>query len=851
MARAGGRAGKVLSSGRLSLPVRPATCKKRAAVRKSSATSVDSGYSLCSSDSDDQVLVINRGLDRCAALLHDILECDAREDPHRIPTTKGNARSSTVKAKKTVVRKPATASHVYKEKGSLRRTFPPRQSNSEVQRPCVSSPPLVMPSQNLDQVSTQMQHLNRASSALVYSAPAPGPEASALYNHRLPTSTPTLSPQHPAHPQSSSNQDVLQTLPPGGSHLPSMPAFLVPGNIQAPPPHNPTVATGYQETHQANLLSQLDNYKSLIRDSDLLQCVAAHLAQLQQSESRLQNQTAVYTAESDRERTQTESDDTSGEEDEAAAAASVREISCQTSFTKHKKSPEKTEKKIKTVKYLLGEIKSLVADQGNREAMHLVAELEHSMSLLPVVSGNTNVHAEIALALQPLRSENAQLRRRLRIVNQQLRDRERVARTDEQNSEVTALQSMNETLQHQLNESQKGLEALQNKNQELLKVMAIQEEESRLAAQTIQEREQEILNLKQQKDLTSADMKKEVDEAVGKMKVVQFKLEASEKENQILGITLRQHDTEITRLRELTRTLQAGMAKLLCNLGKDTSKPKLGSSLTQAALGSYERQVQSEQCPASNSILNYLKRLETDQVFTATDSLYSGNPLPPTSGQVSCGKDVNSDQSDDCMISNARVPKSAYPPASPYSPLKRKEDLGSELGYVTSDEHRTDETLYLPLVSSPCKSDCSQRRMCTPPKVNSSDRDLDSRWQNDNHNGLCSSEKNLGVPIDSQYTAHISGTTSEADQQDSRLEGPHLRIPCQSYPPPVLQQLRSLQLGDNPPTDRSMFESKPDWSLCSFSTFTSHDEQDFRNGLAALDANIAKLQRSLQGGTAK
>lgn len=52
---------------------------------------------------------------------------------------------------------------------------------------------------------------------------------------------------------------------------------------------------------------------------------------------------------------------------------------------------------------------SLSADDG--EAQRLITELEHSVSLLPAVVGSANVHAEIALALQPLRSENAQLRR--------------------------------------------------------------------------------------------------------------------------------------------------------------------------------------------------------------------------------------------------------------------------------------------------------------------------------------------------------------------------------------------------------------------------------------------------------
>lgn len=41
----------------------------------------------------------------------------------------------------------------------------------------------------------------------------------------------------------------------------------------------------------------------------------------------------------------------------------------------------------------------------------MITELEACISLLPAVSGNTNIQVEIALAMQPLRSENAQLRR--------------------------------------------------------------------------------------------------------------------------------------------------------------------------------------------------------------------------------------------------------------------------------------------------------------------------------------------------------------------------------------------------------------------------------------------------------
>lgn len=45
------------------------------------------------------------------------------------------------------------------------------------------------------------------------------------------------------------------------------------------------------------------------------------------------------------------------------------------------------------------------------EIQRLITELEACISLLPVTSGNTDIQVEIALAMQPLRSENAQLRR--------------------------------------------------------------------------------------------------------------------------------------------------------------------------------------------------------------------------------------------------------------------------------------------------------------------------------------------------------------------------------------------------------------------------------------------------------
>lgn len=73
-----------------------------------------------------------------------------------------------------------------------------------------------------------------------------------------------------------------------------------------------------------------------------------------------------------------------------------------------------TAEKVRIAKCLLGELKALVAEQEDSEVQRLVTEVEACIFGLSAASGHTNIDLEIALALQPLRSENAQLRRQLR-----------------------------------------------------------------------------------------------------------------------------------------------------------------------------------------------------------------------------------------------------------------------------------------------------------------------------------------------------------------------------------------------------------------------------------------------------
>ncbi|XP_073929407.1 coiled-coil domain-containing protein 14 isoform X3 [Castor canadensis] len=223
------------------------------------------------------------------------------------------------------------------------------------------------------------------------------------------------------------------------------------------------------------------------------------------------------------------------------------------------KNVNQNAEKVRTIKYLLGELKALVSEQEDSEILRLVTELETCLSGLPVVNGNTDTQVEIALAIQSLRSENVHLRRQLRILNQQLREQEKTLKasgTMKCNLELFSLQSLNMSLQNQLEESLKSQELLQSKNEELLKVIENQKDENKKFTSIFKDKDQTLLDNKQQFDIKMTRVKIELEDALVNVKNSQFKLETAEKENQILGITLRQRDAEVARLRELTRELQ-------------------------------------------------------------------------------------------------------------------------------------------------------------------------------------------------------------------------------------------------------------------------------------------------------
>ncbi|NXC26655.1 CCD14 protein, partial [Campylorhamphus procurvoides] len=926
---------QALSSGRLSGPVKLTNGRKQFGLRKGRYSDVE----FYSTDPDNRVDTIQNGLEHCAALLKNVLqnETTGRETVHNQPgkTTTFKITSKPLlgegnSSKRKGLTRNVTLAPVRKEivpisnrKFALSNTPSTEKELSSAAQNQMVQPVHVPCSQNspgmhqklCEHVQTQMSLITgqppQKSNEIPPVTSNQGSENVTACNCRLPMSTSTLSLQHSANPlttQSVSKNSANECVPEMGEPVvfpvvSAAPAAQV-QSATALPSVMPCVAAGASSLAVPTLIpassgrEMAPSQEHQMKEADLIRCIQAHLALLQ-SHEMLKGRTeqrchqhcpAKHEGSSDMEEDTSEehSEDTASEEDELNVLdiAPVRDTSSKISCVKkalksRKESPEETAHKVQTVKYLMGELRELVTDQDDSEMLRLMSEIEDCISLLPAVVGSTNIQAEIALALQPLRSENAQLRRRLRILNQQLGKQGSSEKIPGQSCNyelVVSLQSLNMMLQNQLKESQKGLDSLQAKNEELLKIIESQKEENKRLAKVIQDKEEELLENKQHYDIHSTKLKIEVEEALGNVKTLQFKLEASEKENKILGITLRQRDAEVKRLRELTRTLQGSMAKLLSDLTEDNVRPKPEKTLSKSLLEDHEKQMQPELFPGITSVMTYLKKLEMDHILIDTDLQFANK-----SGEVEMQNlAYEKFAAEGSKINSTFTEAATLVPRILQTSLNQNAETISDSGTVLDDQNKLDETVYIPLTSSASKKQQpGSERNGVLPQSSRACKTLD-------YCELPSSVQQCGCELSKDPTVldklsagySVKKTvenTLEVTGDKAKPEGDKVQVRPKVIPSGAAKDLADKpgqpQPGTYPhvsmpfPTEISQrkgskrtdfsgisfgdLSGRSEWSASSFSTFTSRDEEDFKNSLAALDANIARLQRTLQSNIRK
>ncbi|XP_044108130.1 coiled-coil domain-containing protein 14 isoform X4 [Neovison vison] len=303
------------------------------------------------------------------------------------------------------------------------------------------------------------------------------------------------------------------------------------------------------------------------------------------------------------------------------------------------------------------------------------------------------------------------------------------------------------------------------------------------------------------------------------------------------------------------------MARLLSDLSMDSARSKSGNNLTKSLLNIYEKQPQHDPIPAHSSIMSYLNKLETDHTFTHSEPLSAVNDeeenMEPDRPYESVLRSKGPQHSHTRNAEEEAAPGNV-------SPLSKEDTVEeSEITTLIDHECTLDNTIYIPFARSTSKKKSPlSTRLSPQPQITVASPQLVG------NSGLASEKENkLRAPRVSSSSRKeaedapekLTGTADMEDKQLlKKIKEAICKIPAAPEEPPGLAvcprsatgQSSSVQVRGSAVSDGSFLNSDltSDWSMSSFSTFTSRDEQDFRNGLAALDANIARLQKSLRMG---
>lgn len=303
------------------------------------------------------------------------------------------------------------------------------------------------------------------------------------------------------------------------------------------------------------------------------------------------------------------------------------------------------------------------------------------------------------------------------------------------------------------------------------------------------------------------------------------------------------------------RTLQGSMERLLNDLSMDFVIPK--SKLTRNNLQEYEKHLQDD--PGLSSVTAYLKNLNINSVQdTHASSLLFKVP--------ECEQPNLTAVSTRIFQNNGMSEKSSPSGFSRYS-------VQTEYHDVKNEDSKLDETTYIPLAGNACKQEKEPaRRECIP--VQSYTRLNALPYDSGNScNGLIvmphpldELEKPQKVVFEEiPVTDRLKETMVPSDYSSETGVSENNHIPLRPLDTvvhlpksnldlcttPTLRNEPQLQIDTVSAVDSSFLSFdyrylKSNCSTSSISSFNSRDEQNFRNSLAALDANIARLQKSLQ-----
>ncbi|XP_041474455.1 uncharacterized protein LOC121423197 [Lytechinus variegatus] len=216
---------------------------------------------------------------------------------------------------------------------------------------------------------------------------------------------------------------------------------------------------------------------------------------------------------------------------------------------------------VRTLRYITKELHCANIKIGDVQTQELLSELEEVIETLPFTSLDRDLQTEISLALQPIRSENSQLRRRLRIANQQLRQIQLQIQTKESSQsgvslEALTLQSLNVNLQKQVEELQSETERQARDITELRASVDTLTTDKHNMQDVYKKMDNDLKEKRKGWTLETSALRQEITKLKSQLESESHRTEAVEKEKGILRQSVKQRDSEIKRLQQMTRNMQ-------------------------------------------------------------------------------------------------------------------------------------------------------------------------------------------------------------------------------------------------------------------------------------------------------
>ncbi|XP_026217349.1 uncharacterized protein ccdc14 isoform X2 [Anabas testudineus] len=400
---------KVVTSGRLTGGAKGQLARKQVAPNPAaSAVCPEPAYSLYSTDSEDQVTTLHKGLDRCAALLGGILQAEKAVSPsfpRTVTAAVAKSRPSTSLGKKSIKKLP---------------TKTVQKSSQSPQ--CGAGTTTPRPSHRFIAAA--------AHSGVKLHPPRKQPHARLQSHDTPPSRSKTLfSPKTPSALSLQTQPSVLLSVVQSSSHSGQLPVLQAEADAVR---HCDADCDGGEE--------DLVPVRDINTVTDTHAGVHLHTCTMKMSNQQLEPAPGDEVPQ-----------DTDSRKDCSA----------------------ETDVKVKTVQYLLGELKALIAGQGSVAEM-LLSHLEQTVSS-PQMNDGSSIIQTVPDA-SSLHSQNTQLRRRVRVLEQQLKEKEKADR--QQNTETLSNSEVS-TLQNELATAQSRLQELHDDLTELR--IALQDTQSQLS----------------------------------------------------------------------------------------------------------------------------------------------------------------------------------------------------------------------------------------------------------------------------------------------------------------------------------------------------------------------------------